>query len=244
MSPSNVSIDRLLNLVPEHPDQVLSHLSNQPELAGRQDRHGYSLLHAATSYNHADLLRKLVHDFKADVNTRDEDGETPLFVAENVDIARTLVEELGVDINAQNDDGQTAEQKMDADEEWPLVTAYLREASTRSSGQAAASVVAQTGGANNSSTAQAGTLNGSTNGVSHPPPVPAGISDVKIGTMPEPSEEEAPDPEFRRRIEELAASDDFQTEDGQQRLRELVQDALSGMHQPNEADRNVRRREE
>jgi len=243
MSPSNVTIDRLLNLVPEHPDQVLSHLSSQPELAGRQDRHGYSLLHAATSYNHPELLRSLVRDFHANVNLRDEDGETPLFVAENVEIARLLVEELGADTGAQNDDGQTAEQKMDADEEWPLVTAYLREAPGGSSGQAA-SVLAQTGGANNSSAARSGTVNGASNGMSHPPPVPAGITDVKIGTMPEPSEAGAPDPEFRRRIEELAASDDFQTEDGQQRLRELVQDALSGMHQTNEEDRNVRQRQE
>lgn len=244
MNSSNVTIDRLLNLVPEHPDQVLNHLISHPELAGRQDRHGYSLVHAATSYGHADLLKKLVGDFQVSVNLRDEDGETPLFATENVDIARTLVEELGADINAQNDDGQTAEQKMDADEEWPLVTAYLRQASGTSSGPAAASVVAQTGGANASAAATAGIVNGSVNGATHPPPVPAGITDVKIGTMPEPGEEGAADPEFRRRIEELAASDDFQTEEGQQRLRELVQDALSGMQQPQEADRNVRRREE
>jgi len=244
MAPAPITIDRLLNLAPEHPVDVLNHLSSHPELAGRQDAHGYSLVHAATSYNHAELLIKLVTDYSVDVNIRDEDGETPLFVAENVDIARTLVEQLGVDLNARNEDGQTAEEKMEADEEWPLVAAYLRETVSLGSRGGAASVVAQTGGAHDSAAAQAGTLNGATsNGVPHPPRIPAGISDVRIGTMEEPSADQGePDPEFRRRIEELAASDDFQTEEGQQRLRELVQDAVSGLH--HDQDRNVRQRQD
>ena len=245
MVPQRGAIDTLLNLVPEHADQVLDYLSSHPEIAGSQDAHGYSLLHAATSYNHPGLLRTLVRDYHADVNICDEDGETPLFAAESVDIARTLVESLGADVNHRNLEGQTAGEKMDADEEWPLVAAYLRETAGHGSGQAAASVIAQTGGASGSAAALAGTVDSTsdTNGASHPPPMPPGITDVKIGTMPEPSEDEGePDPEFRRRIEELAARDDFQTAEGQRELRNLVQDAVSGLHQNQE--RNVRRREE
>jgi hypothetical protein len=52
---------------------------------------------------------------------------------------------------------------------------------------------------------------------------------------------DAPDPEFRRRIEELAARDDFQTEEGQRQLRELVTEVVSGMTSE-QTDRSVRRR--
>ena len=38
-----------------------------------------------------------------------------------------------------------------------------------------------------------------------------------------------PDPEFRRRIEELASRDDFQGDEGQRELRSLVSDAVSGL---------------
>lgn len=54
---------------------------------------------------------------------------------------------------------------------------------------------------------------------------------------------EAPDPELRRRIEELAAREDFQTEEGQKQLRELVQEVVAGMG-AEEAGRSVRRRVE
>lgn len=37
---------------------------------------------------------------------------------------------------------------------------------------------------------------------------------------------QGPGPEFRRRIEESAARDDFQAKDGQRQLRELITDAL------------------
>ncbi|KAJ9626597.1 hypothetical protein H2203_004230 [Taxawa tesnikishii (nom. ined.)] len=226
MAQQNITIDRLLNLVPDSPSTVLSHLASNPHLASAQDRHGYSLLHAATSYNHPDLLRALVQDYAASPNLRDEDGETPLFAAEDMAVARVLVEELGADADARNDDGQTVDEKLEAEDEWPQVAAYVREVTRRGAG-AAASVVAQTGGANGAETSQAGTT---ADGVGHPPPVPQGLDfKVNVGTMDEPAEEAgAPDPEFRRRIEELAAREDFQTEEGQRELRALVQDALSG----------------
>ena len=54
---------------------------------------------------------------------------------------------------------------------------------------------------------------------------------------------DAPDPEFRRMIEELAAREDFQSEEGQRQLRELVTQAVMGMG-TGDADRSVRRRVE
>jgi len=64
-----------------------------------------------------------------------------------------------------------------------------------------------------------------------------------MGTMHDESQAEgdAPDPEFRRRIEELAARDDFQTELGQRELKNLVTEAVGGLAADN-GERNVRRR--
>lgn len=52
----------------------------------------------------------------------------------------------------------------------------------------------------------------------------------------------APDPEIRRRIEELAAREDYESEEVQSQLRELVQDVVSGMGA--DEGRSVRRRVE
>ena len=57
------SIDVLLNLVPERPNVVLEKLQAHPALADRRDGHGYSLVHAAASYGHSELLQALVKDF-------------------------------------------------------------------------------------------------------------------------------------------------------------------------------------
>ena len=233
-----VTIDRLLNLVPDRPDTVLQHLSSQPDLASAQDLSGYSLLHAAASYGHLDLVRKLITDYRVDVNIADEDGDTPLAAVETVEMARLLVEDFHADLHTRNQEGQTPEEKIDSEEEFPLVAAYLREAGAGGAG-AAASTIAQTGGANLSASA----LNGTTNGVHHPPRVPPGISDVRIGTTTEPIDDDfVPDPEFRRRIEELAARPDFQSEQGQADLRSLVQDGVSGMRDSSTQERSTRPR--
>lgn len=208
----------------DNPSALLELLRANPSIASSQDESGYSLLHAAASYGHADLLRALVKDYNVDVNLLDEDGETCLFVTESPQIARCLVEELGVDYKRMNFEGFKAHEKMESDEEFPQVSAYLREVI----GEPPAS----------STDSPVGPLNA-------PPPIPDNMK-VNIGTM---SEQEASageaevDPEFKRRIDELAAREDFHSEATQAQLRELVMDAISGSSIET-ADRESRRRTE
>lgn len=209
------TIDRLLSLVPDAPDSVLNSLRSHPQLASQQDAHGYSLLHAATSYGHANLLKALVQDLQVDPNIVDEDGETCLFNVETTDMAKEVLA-LGVKIELKNTDGQTAAEKLDDEDEQPEVAAYLREI-MNGSGDAAA----QNGVANGSSTSEAA------NGLQAPPPLPNGVK-INMGLMDQSEEGGEPDPEFRRRIEELAARPDFESEETQRELRELVSQAVTG----------------
>lgn len=240
---ANITIDRLLNIVPDQPQQVLSHLEQSPQLASAQDSHGYSLVHAAVSYNQPDLLRALVHQYSVSIDLRDEDAETPLFAAESVEIAKVVLEECGGDVSIRNSDGQTAAEKLDEEGDYPLVSAYLRGFEVR--GAAASSVTAQTGGANSAPQAEAGTMDldaSSSNGVAPPPPLPQSVK-INLGTMREDQEDDEvgePDPEFRRRIEELAARPDFQGEEAQAELRRLIGDALGGV--VGETGRDTKRR--
>ncbi|KAL4781001.1 hypothetical protein BJX76DRAFT_336350 [Aspergillus varians] len=212
-------------LAADNPSAVLGLLQSDPSIASNQDEHGYSLLHAAASYGHIDLLRALVRQFNVDVNLLDEDSETCLFVTEKVDIAKCLVEELGVDYNRTNDEGLTARESIENDGSFPEVASYLRQ------------VAGIPGDVPDSLTA-ADALNPA-------PPLPPNIK-VNLGTM---SEQEASagtsevDPEFKRRIDELAAREDFQSEAGQNELRQLIIDAIQGSD-INTQDKDVRRRME
>ncbi|RJE18671.1 ankyrin repeat protein [Aspergillus sclerotialis] len=209
-------------LAADNPSAVLTLLHSNPSIASNQDDHGYSLLHAAASYNHVDLLRALVKEFNVDVNLLDEDGETCLFVTESVDIAKCLVEELGVDYNIKNYEGLMAQETIESEGSAPEVAAYLRQV---------------TGNAPSVPTDQ------STDALNPPPPLPPNIK-VNLGTM---SEQEANagaedvDPEFKRRIDELAAREDFHSEDTQNQLRQLISDAIRGSTVDGQ-DRDVRRR--
>jgi len=69
------------------------------------DDNAYSPLHAAASWNHPDILTYLVEK-GGDINITDDDGETPLFVVENVGMARMVVE-LGGNPNHRNSEGMT-----------------------------------------------------------------------------------------------------------------------------------------
>ncbi|KAJ5576477.1 hypothetical protein N7535_003403 [Penicillium sp. DV-2018c] len=208
----------------DNPAALLDLLRSNPSIASSQDESGYSLLHAAASYGHVDLLRALVKEFNVDVNLLDEDGETCLFVAEHAKVARCLVEELNVDVNKKNSEGLTAVEKMETEEEFPQVAAYLREV---------------VGGASAQAVTPADVLNS-------PGPIPGSDLRVKVGTM---TEEEAtggmsePDPEFKRRIEELATREDYYSEEVQNEVRQLVQDAMAGSN-IEAMEREIRRRNE
>ncbi|KIW95211.1 uncharacterized protein Z519_03795 [Cladophialophora bantiana CBS 173.52] len=210
---------------PDH--RLLPLLRADPELASGQDAHGYSLLHAAASYNHVDLLRSLVNEFKVDVNLKDEDGETCLFVAETVEVAKCLVEELHIDLQVKNDEGMDALEKFESEEEFPEVAEYLRPFTSLDPAVGTAPTRPEP----------------VSNGAQRPPLLPPNVSinigteaDVAPGTL-----DQEPDPEFRRRIEELAAKENFHTAEGQRELRELITDAVRDVG--NEG-REVRRRVE
>ncbi|GAB1727086.1 hypothetical protein NU195Hw_g3939t1 [Hortaea werneckii] len=238
------SIDLLLSVAADKPSAALDQLRAHPELASKQDAHGYSLVHAATSWNHLELLQSLIQEFNVDPNITDEDGETALFNAESIEMAKELLR-LGVKLDSQNTEGQTAAEKLDDPDEQPEVAVFLREAMQHSgSAEAGASVAAQTGGAEASVEAQAGTVEGAQNAEVHPPPpLPDGVK-INVGTMQPDEMGGEPDPEFRRRIEELAQRDDFQTEEGQRELEKLVREALSGLPHDDNGPASTRRRVE
>ncbi|KAF3481476.1 ankyrin repeat protein [Arthroderma uncinatum] len=198
-------------LASDNSPALLPLLRANPALAAGQDEHGYSLLHAAASYSHLDLLRTLVDEFKVDVNLTDEDGETCLFVVEAVEVARYLVEECGIDKAKKNDEGLTAAESITNDGSFPLVAAYLNDiisADVKLDG---------TGGA-----------------------LPSNVK-VSFGTTEQGDQEVAIDPAFRQRIEELAARENFHSEEGQQELRGLVADALRESN-PDSQQRDTKRR--
>lgn len=214
-------------LAADNSPDLLPLLRENPALAPAQDEHGYSLIHAAASYNHLDLLRALVRELHVPVDLKDEDGETALFVVETVDAAKVLVQELNLDPAITNDEGVTAREKIEAEGDWPDVAQFLASLETG-------------GGADGEAKKQPET-NGETAAPVELPPVPEGL-EVRVGTMTEAEEtSQEVDPEFRRRIEELAAREDFHTAEGQAQLRQLVQDAVSG--QGLSEDRNVRPRQ-
>lgn len=230
-------------LAADNPAALLPLLRETPALASQQDDHGYSLLHAAASYNHLDLLRALVREFHVPVDLRDEDAETALFVVETVDAARVLVEELGLDASIRGEEGTTAREKIEAEGDFPDVAEYLR-TKEATAGQVNGAGEAREDG-------NGGQVNGQVNGQDNDgvngngdgvlPPVPQGLS-VNFGTMSEGEVAGASlDPEFRRRIEELAAREDFHTDAGQAALRRLVEEAIAGEDLAEE--RNVRPRE-
>lgn len=219
----------LFLLAADNSPALLPLLRQDPSAAAKQDEHGYSLLHAASSYNHISLLRALVNEFHVDVNIRDEDRETCLFVTESVAVATCLVEELHVDTSITNTDGLTAAEKIEEEGDFLDVASYLRSWSASRAGTDAGGMTPDTGDFSPIA------------GRTHPPPLPANVS-VDVSTMTDQelnSETQQPDPEFRRRIEELAAKDDFNGEERQRELRTLVTDAV---REVTSEERGTRRR--
>lgn len=207
----------LAAVVPDPDPRLVPLLRSKPALASEQDAHGYSLLHAAASYNHIDLLKLLVTEFHVDINLTDEDGETCLFVTERVDVAKCLVEELHIDINIRNDEDSIAADKIESEQDFPEVATYLKVHAGLSRDASSAS------------------------SVQHPPALPPNVTINVNASTEETSDDLAqePDPEFRRRIEELATRENFHTEEGQRELRDLITDAVRGV---GNEERDVRRR--
>jgi uncharacterized protein len=227
-------IDVLLRITAQNPDEVLRALESEPQSASLQDVHGYSLLHAATSYGHLELMRALVQKYNVDPNLADEDGESPLFYAESVEVCRCLVEELHANHRLENKDRMIAAEKIqetetDAyeDREWISdILDYLFElASDGASAQASSD-----------QPSDMDTL------VARPPMVPDNLQ-LNFGTMQEAGGQE-PDPEFKRRIEELAAKGDLHGEERQKELRDLVKDVVTGMRDEEPRDAQRRRLDE
>jgi len=191
-------------LAADNSPELLPLLRKNPALASAQDDHGYSLIHAAASYNHLDLLRTLVCELHVDVDLKDEDAETALFVVETPDAAKLLIE-LGADPLHKGSEGLTAREKIESEGDFPNVVAYLSTIEgDRNVEQTAAEAIPE----------------------SIPPP-PEGLK-ITMGTMDQ--DEDIPnevDTDFRRRIEELASRDDFNTPEGQAELRRLVEDAVA-----------------
>jgi hypothetical protein len=205
-------------LASDNSPKLLPLLRENPSLASSQDKHGYSLVHAAASYSHLDLLRLLIAEFHADPNLRDEDGETALFVVETVDAAQVLVEEIKIDVQVKNDEGQTAEEKIRTEGEFPTVADYLQTVRAQNVVDPADVIV------------------------DRPPPLPKGIT-MNLATVEQTGDEGEVDPEFKRRIDELAQREDFHGEQAQSELRDLIRDAVSGVGVGGAGEgRDVRRR--
>jgi hypothetical protein len=79
-----------------HEQHLLSTESNSGLTVNSPDENGYTALHAAVSWGHADLLRMLVSEYNGDINIADNDGDTPLFTVETLEMCK-LVLELGGD---------------------------------------------------------------------------------------------------------------------------------------------------
>ncbi|CAG9977725.1 unnamed protein product [Clonostachys byssicola] len=206
-------------LAADNSPELLPLLRENPALASAQDEHGYSLIHAAASYNHLDLLRTLVKEFKVSVDLKDEDNETALFVVETVQAAKVLVEELAADTLHRGSEGLTAREKIEAEGDYPEVAAYLSTIEAKKDIEKTIEQVLPE------------TI----------PPPPEGMK-VTVGTMDETQDIPEVDTEFRRRIEELAQREDFDTAQGQDELRKLVEDAVLGQGLGDE--RNVRTKPE
>jgi len=226
------TIDLLLRLVDTHAASVLAQLQQHPSLASAADANGYTLLHAAASYSQLDLMRALVNTYHVQVDTTDADGETALFAAETPETVRCLVEELRADITVKNDEGidaetnaRTCDQEGD-DGQWATVADYLAQR--------------RTGGG----VLPAATPATLTEGLRTPARLPDNVTITRMAEAEIGGEDAMPvDPEFRAKIEALAARQDFDSAQGQEELRNLVTEAVEGLAgDSDEPDRAVRRR--
>ena len=217
----SVSTPNPLLLAAENSPELLPLLRSNPSLVSKQDEHGYSLLHAAASYNYTDLARSLKTEFNIDPNIVDEDGETALFVVETVEAAQCLLDDVGTNFEVKNAEGLTAEQKIREEGDYVAIADYLREVSKKSTHGHSQE--------NGTNIARGNVPDSESN--EHPPPLPPGVQ-IHVGTLEEEQNlGEIADLELRRRIEELSVREDFEGEEAQQELRQLITEAVRGPNQ-------------
>jgi ankyrin repeat protein len=96
-----------------NPEMVREILRYHPRLEARDAKGRTAIFAALQSYHHdedknraiAECVR-LLAEAGADVNARDNDGNTPLHTTSFLDVAEELLK-LGADVNARNNDGET-----------------------------------------------------------------------------------------------------------------------------------------
>lgn len=94
--------------------QVKALIENNVHAVNEQDINGYSAIHAAASYGHEELIKYLI-SIGANVNLRDNDGDTPILICEEPEIF-LLLKSYGADPTAVNNMGEGIFEKMVEDE--------------------------------------------------------------------------------------------------------------------------------
>ncbi|KAI0734186.1 ankyrin [Fomitopsis betulina] len=102
-------------------NRVRELIEGQALSANIPDENTYTPMHAAASYGQIHVLDYLVTQ-GGDVNVTDGDGDTPLYVVENIETAQWLVEH-GATVQMQNSEGVSPAQCLE--EDFPEVATYL-----------------------------------------------------------------------------------------------------------------------
>ncbi len=103
----------LLAAAKGRPTEILSRLAAGDDINKTRDNKGRTALHVATFHNHPSVVRLLLNR-AADINARDNDGDTPLITNIAIRDRRKSVSAIlgmlllaGADVNAQNTSGTT-----------------------------------------------------------------------------------------------------------------------------------------
>jgi hypothetical protein len=152
-------------------------------------------------------------------------------------VLRELVQKHSANVNIVDEDGETA---LFAAEKADVARCLVEELGADTSIQNEDGKTAEEKIGEEEGDAPVSAAGEETAGVHPLQPLPNGVN-IEMGTMSEEAAGDAPDPELRRRIEELAARPDYESDEVQAQLRELVQDVISGMGGEQDG-RSVRRR--
>lgn len=104
---------------------VESYLNAGSFTSNSQDPNGYTPIHAAASYGHIGLLKKLIEK-GGNINIQDNEGDTPLHHVEDIKTAQFIINELKGDYKIKNNDGQIAADYIEEEDEFPELAQYLK----------------------------------------------------------------------------------------------------------------------